>query len=225
MTGSPQLPARPVAIVTGADSDIGQATAVALAAKGYDVGITWHIDHDGALAAARATQSLTTRLELRRMDLANLPDAAMVIDELIDELGRVDVYVGNTGTSHHAPFLELDFPTWRSVLAEELDSAFLGAQAAARAMVRQGTGGRIVNVTAVHGLVPMAGGAAYCAAKSGLAQLTKVMALELAEFDITVNAVAPGDAHSPVETKEVADMIAYLASRRSAYLNGASYVV
>jgi NAD(P)-dependent dehydrogenase (short-subunit alcohol dehydrogenase family) len=238
---------RPVAIVTGADSGIGKATAVVLAAGGFDIGITWHTDHEGALRTAREVQGMAQRVELRRMDLANLPEAADVIDDLIGDLGRVDAFVNNAGTGHRTPFLDLDFVTWRSVLSVDLDGAFLCAQKAARAMVEQGSGGRIINVTSVHEHVPLEGSSAYCAAKGGLGLLTKVMALELAEHGIMVNAVAPGEITTPMtgaedvdpetverpglpmarpgDAREVAELIAFLASPRSGYITGSSYAV
>ena len=85
----------PVAIVTGSDSGIGKATAVALAREGFDVGITWHEDEEGAEGTAGEARALGRRAEVRRLDLAQLPAAADVVDELADELGGVDVFVNN----------------------------------------------------------------------------------------------------------------------------------
>src|SRR6059058_5856481 len=93
----------------------------------------------------------------------------------------------------------------RHTLAVDLDGPFLCAQRAARRMVAQGSGGRIVNVTSVHEHVPLRGSAAYCAAKGGLGMLTKVMALELAEHRITVNSVAPGEIATPMTGNEDVD--------------------
>jgi NAD(P)-dependent dehydrogenase (short-subunit alcohol dehydrogenase family) len=132
-------------------------------------------------------------------------------------------------------------------VATDLDGAFLCAQRAARTMVEQGQGGRIVNVTSVHEHVPRLGSAPYCAAKAGLGMLTQVLALELGEHGITVNSVAPGeiatemtgaateDAYKterpgnplgrPGHVNEVASVIGFLASPRSAYVTGASFTV
>jgi NAD(P)-dependent dehydrogenase (short-subunit alcohol dehydrogenase family) len=237
----------PAAIVTGSDSGIGKATAVALAEHGFDVGITWHEDEDGAHATARETQAKGVRAEVRRLDLARLDTVQATIAELADALGRVDVLVNNAGTGASTPFLEMTLDEWRHVIDVDLTGAYLAGQEAARRMVDQGDGGRIINVTSVHEHVPLAGSSAYCAAKGGLGLLTKTMALELAEHGILVNAVAPGEIATPMtaqedtdveqedrpaipvgrpgDAREIAAAIAFLASPDSSYATGASLVV
>src|SRR5829696_2288681 len=238
-----------VAIVTGSDSGIGKATAVALARQGCDIGITWHRDRDGAEAAADEVRGLGTRAEVRQLDLTRLPEAADVVDELADTLGGVEVLVNDAGTGHSTPLLDLDLATWREVMATDLDGAFLCLQRAARRMVAAGRGGRIVNITSVHEHQPRVGAAAYCAAKGGLGLLTRVAALELAEHGITVNAVAPGEIATPMtgqededptapghrrpgvplgrpgHAAEVAAVVAFLASAQAGYVTGSSWAV
>ena len=235
------------AIVTGADSGIGKATAVALAKAGADVGITWHRDEAGAAETAEEVRSAGRRAEVRQLDLSLPAESGPVVDELADALGGVDVLVNNAGTGHATPFLELPFDEWRHVLSVDLDGAFVCAQRAARRMVAAGAGGRIINVTSVHEHVPLRGAAAYCAAKGGLGLLTKVMALELAEHGITVNAIAPGEIATPMtgnedvdpqtidrpaipigrpgHAREIAAFIAFLASSEATYATGESLVV
>jgi NAD(P)-dependent dehydrogenase (short-subunit alcohol dehydrogenase family) len=237
----------PAAIVTGSDSGIGKATAVHLARAGYDVGITWHEDEDGANGTAREVEAEGRHAEVRKLDLAKLDAAADVIDELAEALRGVDVFVNNSGTSRNGPFLELAWEDWRQTLDVDLNGAFLCAQRAARRMVQQGRGGRIVNVTSVHEHVPLPESAAYVTAKHGLGGLTKQMALELAAHKITVNAVAPGEiatpmtgnedvdprtverpgipARRPGDANEVAALIAHLCSESAAYITGASYII
>src|SRR3954452_8036926 len=169
-----------IAIVTASDSGIGRATAVALARDGYDVGITWHSDEAGAEQTAGEVRAIGRRAEVRQLALGAAENGPPVIDELAGALGGLDVLVNNAGTGDTTPFLELDLGTWRHIIETDLTGAFLCAQAAARRMVREGTRGRIVNVTSVHEHVPLAGSGPYCAAKGGLGLLTKVMALELA---------------------------------------------
>jgi NAD(P)-dependent dehydrogenase (short-subunit alcohol dehydrogenase family) len=237
----------PVAIVTGADSGIGKATAVVLAERGFDVGITWFEDDEGARAATAEVESKGRRAELRELDLTDPPEGAPAVADLAEALGGVDVFVNNAGTGHSTPFLELALEEWDRVLAVDLTGAFVAAQEAARRMVDAGRGGRIVNVTSVHEHVPLRRASAYCAAKGGLGLLTKVMALELAEHGITVNSVAPGEIATPMtgnhdvdpktlerpgvpagrpgSAHEIAGAIAYLASPEASYTTGASFVV
>ncbi|HEV3402404.1 MAG TPA: SDR family oxidoreductase [Acidimicrobiales bacterium] len=236
-----------VAVVTGSDSGIGKATAVRLAADGFDVGITWHTDREGAEGTAAEVEAAGRRAEVRQLDLEQLPDAAAAVDDLADALGGLDVLVNNAGTGVSSPFLEMGWEEWRKVLSVDLDGQFVCAQRAARRMAADGRGGRIVNVTSVHEHVPLEGSAAYCAAKGGLGLLTKVMALELAPHGITVNAVAPGEISTPMtgqhdvdpksqerpgiplgrpgDAAEIAAAIAWLASPDSSYATGASFVV
>jgi NAD(P)-dependent dehydrogenase (short-subunit alcohol dehydrogenase family) len=235
------------AIVTGSDSGIGKATAVAFGAAGYSVGVTWYADEDGGRQTLEELEREGGRGELRRLDLTDPERAGDVIDELADALGGLDVLVNNAGMSVQAPFLETRFEDWRTVLTTDLDGAFVCAQRAARRMVAQGRGGRIVNVTSVHQEVPLRNSAPYCAAKGGLRLLTKVMALELGEHGITVNNVAPGEISTPMndaedadvdeqprpsiplgrpgDAREVARLIVHLADERSSYTTGATYLV
>ena len=238
-----------VAVVTGSESGMGRAVAVALAEQGHDIGVTWHRDEAAGRATVEEVQALGRRAELRRLDLTRLPEAADVVDELAEALGGLDVLVNDAGTGHSTPLLELDLATWREVLATDLDGAFLCLQRAARRMVAAGRGGRIVNITSVHEVAPRVGAAAYCAAKGGLGLLTRVAALELAEHGITVNAVAPGEIATamtgqededptapgherpgvplrrPGDAREVAAVVTFLASPAAGYVTGASWAV
>jgi NAD(P)-dependent dehydrogenase (short-subunit alcohol dehydrogenase family) len=235
------------AIITGSDSGIGRATAVALAAAGCDVGITYRSDEEGAQATADEVRGNGRTAEVRRLDLSDLPGAAGVVDELADALGGLDVLVNNAGTGTATPLVDIDYDTWRHVLATDLDGAFLCLQRAARRMIDAGHGGRIVNITSVHEHQPKVGAAPYCAAKGGLGLLTKVAAIELAEHGITVNSVAPGEISTPMtgqededphaqerpgvplrrpgDAREIAAVVAFLCSPQAAYVTGASWVV
>jgi NAD(P)-dependent dehydrogenase (short-subunit alcohol dehydrogenase family) len=237
----------PNAIITAGDSGIGRATAVLLAQRGFDVGLTWRSDEDGADGTAGEVRDAGRRAEVARLDLSDAGNGPAVVGRLADALGGVDVFVNNAGTGDSTPFIEVDLDTWRAVLEVDLTGAFTCAQEAARRMVATGQGGRIVNVTSVHEHVPLLGSSAYCAAKGGLGLLTKVMALELAAHGITVNAVAPGEIATPMtgnedvdpttierpaiplrrpgHAREIAEVIAFLASDGASYVTGVSYVV
>jgi NAD(P)-dependent dehydrogenase (short-subunit alcohol dehydrogenase family) len=235
-----------LAIVTGSDSGIGQATAQLLATEGFDVGLTSHTDMKGVQETAAGIEERGQRCFIEQFD-ASSPDAGDVVDRLADQLGGLGVLVNVAGTGHLDRVLDLPLETWRSVLATDLDGPFLCAQRAARRMVAADQGGRIINVTSVHEHLPRLGAAAYCAAKAGLGMFTKVLALELAEHGITVNSVAPGEISTPMtgqdeseahhqerpgnpvgrpgHVAEVASVIGFLASPRSAYVTGSSYTV
>jgi NAD(P)-dependent dehydrogenase (short-subunit alcohol dehydrogenase family) len=235
-----------VVIVTGSDSGIGKATAVAFAEAGYDVGITFHSDEDGARGTAEEVEAAGARAEVRRLDLSDPRSGAGVVEDLAETLGGLSALVNNAGTGASTPFLEQSFDDWRHVLSVDLDGAFVCAQAAARRMVADGTRGAIVNVTSVHEHVPLEGSAAYCAAKGGLGLLTKVMAVELAPHGIRVNSLAPGEIATPMtgaedvdptterrkwvplgrpgHAREMAAVALFLATPASSYVTGASIV-
>ncbi|MFS0910439.1 SDR family oxidoreductase [Microbacterium sp. 179-I 3D2 NHS] len=235
------------AIVTGADSGIGRAAAVALAAAGMDVGITWHSDEQGAEETAAEVRSHGARAVVARLDVADIPACGGVVDGLIDVLGGVDVFVNNAGMGSTTPFLDLPLDEWRTVLDTDLTGAFVCLQRAARAMVAAGRGGRLIAVTSVHAHQPMVGMAAYDAAKHGLSGLMKNLALELGAHGISAVGVAPGEIATPMtdqvdsdprdedrpgiplgrpgDAREVAALIAYLASPEGGYVSGASVVI
>jgi len=235
------------AIVTASDSGIGRAVAVALAQNGLDVGITWHTDADGAEQTAREVRSYGRKAVVSRLDTTEIPACGDVIDDLGDQLGGIDVFVNNAGTGDGTSFLDLDWETWASTVRTDLDGAFVCIQRAARRMVRAGTGGRIIGVTGVHEHQPRVGSAAYDAAKHGLGGLLKTIALELGQYDMTVNAVAPGEIATPMtgqtdqdptrvhrpgiplgrpgDAREIAAVVAFLASPAAGYVTGASWPV
>jgi NAD(P)-dependent dehydrogenase (short-subunit alcohol dehydrogenase family) len=235
------------AIVTASDSGIGRATAVALAANGMDVGITWHTDESGAQATADEVRDHGRTAVVRRLDTTELPGCGDVIDDLAEELGGLHVFVNNAGTGATSLMLDLTYEEWRDTVATDLDGAFVCIQRAARRIIAAGHGGRIIAVSSVHEHQPRVGSSAYDAAKHGLGGLIKTVALELGEHGITANTVAPGEIATPMtgqtdedphdkhrpgvplgrpgDAREIASVIAFLASPAASYVTGASWVV
>ncbi len=234
------------AIVTGSDSGIGKATAVTLAAAGMDVGVTWLDDEQGAHATAEEVRSHGRQAVVARLDVTKLEECGQVVDRMADQLGGLDVFVNNAGTGDTVPILELSLDQWRHTMATNLDGAFVCMQHAARRMVAAGRGGRLIAVTSVHEHAPRVGAGAYTSSKHGLGGLVKQFALELGQYGITANAVAPGEIATPMtgqdnedprekerpgvplgrpgDAHEMAAVIAFLASTASAYVTGASWV-
>ncbi|AMO48092.1 Enoyl-(Acyl carrier protein) reductase [Kosakonia oryzendophytica] len=241
------MTATKVAIVTAADSGIGKQCALMLAEQGFDIGITWHSDEQGAKETARHVEKRGRRAETIQLDLSQLPQGAQAIDSLIARFGRIDALVNNAGAMSKAPFLDVKFEEWRTIFTVDVDGAFLCSQIAARQMVKQGQGGRIVNITSVHEHTPLPEASAYTAAKHALGGLTKSMALELIEHNILVNAVAPGAIATPMNnmrdedatpgsmpdiplarpgrTREIASMVAWLCSDDASYTTGQSMII
>jgi NAD(P)-dependent dehydrogenase (short-subunit alcohol dehydrogenase family) len=232
------------ALVTGASSGIGRACALALARSGYQVGVGYRADREGARHTAAAAGPSAVLVQL---DLAEPEQAAEAVDWFASR-GGLDVLVNNAGVNRRAEAVEETMADWRRVLDIDLTGPFACAQVAARRMVAVGSGGRIINVSSVHDQIPIRGGSAYCAAKGGLAMLTKVMALELAPHRITVNAVSPGETATPMNgvpesvdaaeigrpmipagrpgrAAEVASAVLFLAGPEAGYITGTALVV
>ena len=233
--------------MTASDSGIGRSTAVLLAREGFDLGVTWHSDEQGARGTAREVEQEGGRAVVEQLDVTQGDEAAAVVERMAGELGGLDAFVSNAGGLPPKPFLEFSVEEWREAVELNLTGAFVCGQRAARLMVDAGRGGSIVNVTSVHEHIPLREAAPYCASKGGLGLLTKVMALELAEHGITVNAVAPGEIATemtgnedvdpsavdrpqiplgrPGHAEEIAATVAFLVSPGARYTTGASFIV
>jgi len=238
-----------VAIVTGAATGIGKAIATTMAAEGASVVIDYVGDPAFANAAVQAIQAAGGKITAVAADVSNPGQVNQLIQKAIDSFGKLDILVNNAGLEYKHPFHEFPFELWQKVIAVDLTGPFLCAQAAAKAMIRQATGGRIVNLSSIHEDLPMPTNAPYCAAKGGLRMLMRTIAVELAPYKITVNNIAPGAIFTPIDAdieadpkleaalmaeiplgrwgkpEEVADLAVFLASDSASYCTGSTFFI
>jgi 3-hydroxybutyrate dehydrogenase len=195
-----------VAVVTGSTSGIGLGIAKALASHGVDVVLNGFGDPDeiGAIRA-ELESAAGTRTGYSNADMSKESEVRGLIDSVAEQLGRVDILVNNAGIQYTAPVEAFPIEKWNAIIAINLSAVFHAIAAAVPAMRRQGWG-RIINIASTHGLVGSAHKAAYVAAKHGVVGLTKVVALETAGTNVTVNAVCPGWVRTPLVEKQIADL-------------------
>ncbi|MHB1160347.1 MAG: SDR family NAD(P)-dependent oxidoreductase [Chloroflexota bacterium] len=193
-----------VALVTGASRGIGRAIAVALAREGADVAANFVRDAAGAEATAEAIRAIGRRAVAIQADVAQRAQAEAMLARVVEEFGDVDILVCNAGVLSRFPFLELADEEWERVIGTNLKGPFVVGQVVARQMVKQGRGGKIINVTSEAAERALPNLSHYCASKGGLRQLTRAMGLELAPYGINVNAVAPGTTETDINRDRLA---------------------
>jgi NAD(P)-dependent dehydrogenase (short-subunit alcohol dehydrogenase family) len=233
-----------VAIVTGANTGIGLAIAQRLLTDGWKLAYATQDNeakHEGPLADLQKRYG-DERIHWVWGSIADPDVPERLVAETVGSLGRVDALVNNAGLSTAKPFLELTVHDFDLTFDVDVRGSFLAAQAAARRMKDQG-GGSIVNITSVHEHIPRPDFAVYAAAKAALGMLSRNLALELAEYGIRVNSVAPGviatprnraDAERldpevplgrPGTPEEVAALVGWLCSDEASYVTGSSYII
>ncbi len=232
-----------VAVITGAAQGIGQACARRLVADGAAVAL-WDVADGPGRALADELSAGGARVAYMHCNVARKADVEAALAATLQAFGRVDALVSNAGIFKAAAFLDITEDDWDAVLDVNLKGAFLVGQAVARQMVAQG-GGAIVHMSSVNGTLTIPTIASYNASKGGINQLTRVMALALADHGVRVNAVAPGTiatelarnavltsdeararilSRTPMkrlgEPSEIADVVAFLLSDASSYVTG-----
>jgi NAD(P)-dependent dehydrogenase (short-subunit alcohol dehydrogenase family) len=230
-----------VAVVTGANTGIGLAIAQRLLADGFALGYATQSDDDEYKGPLEDLKQRGT-VHWVWGDLSDPSVPRQLIDGVVDELGQVDVLVNNAGLSTAKPFFDLTVDDFDLTFNVDVRASFLLSQLAAQDM-RKREGGCIVNITSVHEHIPRADFSVYASAKAALGMLTRSAALELAEHNIRVNAVAPGVIATPRNEKdakkldpevplgrpgkpeEVAALVSWLVSDEAAYVTGSSYVM
>eukprot|EP01052_Picozoa_sp_SAG31_P016119 SAG31_NODE_1056_length_10132_cov_2.873816_6_plen_269_part_00 len=180
-------------LVTGAASGIGLACACLLAEQGWRVALADCIETSGRKAAARIRE-LHPKSEARfyRLDVRDEAQTEETVSKALLDFGQLDGAIANAGVVFQKPFLETSTEEFKRVVDVNLLGAFLTGRTVARAMVAQGTGGAIVNMSSVNASLVIPGMTGYVASKGGLQQLTRLMAIELSPYSIRVNAIAPG---------------------------------
>ena len=231
-----------VAIVTGGNTGIGKAVVLALAEQGANVVIDYVVDPDATERLEKQVVALGDRAIGVDADVSKVNDLQVLVDQTIEAFGQLDIMVNNAGVETRTSVLDTTEDQYERVMDINLKSAFFGTQIAAKQMIKQGTGGRIINMTSVHEDWPMPGNTAYCLSKGGMRMLTRTAGVELGQHGILVVGVGPGAVATPInattmsdpakmktldaaiplgrmaEPEEIASLVAYLAGDGSTYL-------
>jgi glucose 1-dehydrogenase len=194
-----------VAIVTGGNSGIGKAVALGLARAGAGIVIDYVAHPEATEALEREITTLGDIAIGVDADVSKVADLQRLIDAAVEKFGRVDIMVNNAGVETRTSVLDTTEADYDKVLSINLRSAFFGTQIAAKQMIKQGGGGRIINITSVHEDWPMPGNTAYCLAKGGMRMLTRTAGVELAPHGICVVGVGPGAVATPINLSTMHD--------------------
>jgi glucose 1-dehydrogenase len=194
-----------VAIVTGGNSGIGQAIVIELAQQGASIVIDYVAHPEATSALEQQIANLGSQSIGVTADVSKLADLQKLIDAAVSRFGRVDIMVNNAGIETRTSVLDTTEAQYEAVMSVNLKSAFFATQIAARQMIKQGGGGRIINITSVHEDWPMPGNTAYCLAKGGMRMLTRTAGLELAKHNILVVGVGPGAVDTPINLSTMND--------------------
>ncbi|HUV68240.1 MAG TPA: SDR family oxidoreductase [Terracidiphilus sp.] len=237
------------AIVTGAGTGIGQAIAIAFAQEGAAV----VVDYVGDASVPKDTIARINAMGGKSLGVEadiSIPDQVnSLIRQTVAAFGKLDIFVNNAGIEKKFAFVDYPLEEWQKIVAVNLTGPFLCSQAAAKQMIAQGGGGRIINISSIHEDLPMPTNAPYCATKGGLRMLMRTIAVELAAHKITVNNIGPGAIYTPIDKdvemdpqlndrilaeiplgrwgkpEEVAQLAVFLASEHAAYITGSTHFI
>src|SRR3989454_4274121 len=194
-----------VAVVTGGNSGIGKAVVLELARQGANIVIDYVVHPEATEEVEKQIAALGDRSIGVLADVSKVADLEKLIDSAVKAFGKLDVMVNNAGVETRTSVLDTTEKQYEFVLNVNLKSAFFGTQLAAKQMIKQGGGGRIINITSVHEDWPMPGNTAYCLAKGGLRMLTRTAGVELARHNILVVGVGPGAVATPINLSTMND--------------------
>lgn len=237
-----------VAIVTGGNTGIGQAIVLELAKQGASIVIDYVAHPEATEQLERQVAALGDKCIGVDADVSKVADLQKLIDAAVSKFGHLDVMVNNAGIETRTSTLDTTEDQYDAVMNINLKSAFFGAQLAAKQMISQGKGGRIINITSVHEDWPMPGNTPYCLSKGGMRMLTRTAGVELAPHDILVVGVGPGAVATPINTstmdnpallkkldtaiplgrmaqpQEIASVVAFLAGDGASYLTATTII-
>lgn len=237
------------AVVTGAATGIGREIAFHFARNGASVAVDYVGKPDKANAVVQEIEKSGGKAIAVEADVSSQGDVDTLISKAVEQFGKLDILVSNAGVETEMPFWEVPVDLWEHIIAVNLSGPFYCAQAAAKHMIKQGNGGRIINISSVHEDLPMPTNAPYCVSKGGLRMLMRTIAVELAPHKITVNNIGPGAIDTPLDKstkddpakfktllaeiplgrmgqpEEVAQLAAFLASDAAAYITGSTYFI
>jgi glucose 1-dehydrogenase len=238
-----------VAIVTGGSGGIGAAIALELGKEGAKVVIDYHSHPESAEAVQKKITVLGSECFAIQADVSKPADLQKLVDGAVQKFGRLDILVNNAGVETRTSILDTSEAQYDKVLEVNLKSAFFGTQIAAKQMIKQGGGGRIINITSVHEDWPMPGNTAYCLSKGGMRMLTRTAGVELAKHQILVVGLGPGAVATPINLatmknpalmkeleaaiplgrmatpEEIAGVTAFLAGPKASYISATTLFV